>query len=344
MRLPSFVLFAVAALAVVLCTLAADEPKRTPSADDFATLFQQLSDDNSERREAAFKTLKTKGVEAVAPALNAALDEPLESGIRAVMLLEELDGGLDDKASLAAENALKRLAAEGAPGVASRAQEALNRHIVHRTVRAAKVIREFKGQIGSMPQSSQRFILEEDEDSLPTYGLVDRNWKGGAAGLQQFGRADSVRTLYLLKGHPLTAEELAEFHKQYPRIAIVERGAAFVGVGTGSHRFGCMIGTAVDGKPGDRAGLRPGDIVVRIGDYEIQSADDLIKTVAEYQPGDVVRFVYLRDEYRYQWLYQEWERDPTELGLLTPNLLLQSMRRETEVTMGAWELIPWNQK
>ena len=74
---------------------------------------------------------------------------------------------------------------------------------------------------------------------------------------------------------------------------------------------GAVIATVVPDSPGDDAGLRGGserrrlngvefrvggDVVVRIGDREVRSADDLIRVVAErLAPGQLVRFTVLRE-------------------------------------------------
>jgi len=343
MRRSSLLLPLAISVAIGFCSIAADEPVSKSGTESFQSLFEQLGGDNSDLREEALRQLKSKGAAAIEPTLKVALGEPLEASIRAVMVLEALDEAQDERVAGAAEGALKRLVSDGRPAVARRAQEALDRHILQRTMRAAQTIRDLKGQIGNMPQSSQRFLLDEDEDSMPSLGLIDRYWKGGAEGLEQFARVDSVRSLYLLKGHPVSMAGLAEFHKRHPSITLVARGEAFVGVSTGSHTLGCLIDNAVENKPAALAGLRPGDVIVRIGDYPVQSADDLIKVVAEHQAGDVVRFVYLRDDFRYQWLYHMWAQDPDSFPVLFPNLVLQSMRREADVKMGSWELIPWHE-
>ena len=106
----------------------------------------------------------------------------------------------------------------------------------------------------------------------------------------------------------------------------------------------CIISEAVDGKPAAKSGLRNGDCVTRIGDYEISTADDLIRVVGEYQPGDVVPFVILRDDhflYR-RWFYTWFRTQDEDWPPLFPMLMLQSMRREMPVTMGAWQLTPWH--
>jgi S1-C subfamily serine protease len=74
---------------------------------------------------------------------------------------------------------------------------------------------------------------------------------------------------------------------------------------------GAVIASVVPKGPGEEAGLRGGnqqrqlnglpvrvggDVVVRIGDRDVQSADDLVRVVSErLAPGQVVRFTILRD-------------------------------------------------
>jgi 2-alkenal reductase len=74
---------------------------------------------------------------------------------------------------------------------------------------------------------------------------------------------------------------------------------------------GAVIATVVPESPGADAGLRGGsdqrrlngvefrvggDVVVRIGDRQVRSADDLVRVVSErLAPGQVVRFTVLRD-------------------------------------------------
>ena len=74
---------------------------------------------------------------------------------------------------------------------------------------------------------------------------------------------------------------------------------------------GAVIASVVPKGPGEEAGLRGGsdqrqvnglpvrvggDVVVKIGDREVESADDLVRVVSErLAPGQVVRFTILRD-------------------------------------------------
>jgi len=74
-------------------------------------------------------------------------------------------------------------------------------------------------------------------------------------------------------------------------------GGAFLGVSVdgASPSDGLRLGNVVPGSGAERAGLRDGDVIVRIADTSIDSFSDLRSALARQQPGDTVRVVYLRD-------------------------------------------------
>lgn len=63
-------------------------------------------------------------------------------------------------------------------------------------------------------------------------------------------------------------------------------------------RSGLLVRGVVDGSPADEAGIKEGDLLVRAGDRELLSPDDLFGALAEVKPGDdlVVGLVRGADE------------------------------------------------
>ena len=58
---------------------------------------------------------------------------------------------------------------------------------------------------------------------------------------------------------------------------------------------GALIGSVLDGEPAAKVGLRAGDVIVRVGDTDIDSASALTRSVASLKPDTKVDIVVLRD-------------------------------------------------
>src|SRR6266516_6422175 len=56
-----------------------------------------------------------------------------------------------------------------------------------------------------------------------------------------------------------------------------------------------MVAEVEPGGPADRAGLKPGDLVVRIDQTEIAHAGELARVVARHAPGSRVKVEYVRE-------------------------------------------------
>lgn len=58
---------------------------------------------------------------------------------------------------------------------------------------------------------------------------------------------------------------------------------------------GVLISEVIAGDPAEKAGLKAGDVVTKIGDQEVRSPHDLLFEVLRYNPGDKVKIVVNRD-------------------------------------------------
>jgi len=73
-------------------------------------------------------------------------------------------------------------------------------------------------------------------------------------------------------------------------------GGAFLGVGGDGHGGdGARLAHVMPGSAAERAGLRDGDVLVRVDDVSVDGFEALRKTILARRPGDTVRLVYLRD-------------------------------------------------
>ena len=59
-----------------------------------------------------------------------------------------------------------------------------------------------------------------------------------------------------------------------------------------------MVASVDPSAPAGQAGLEEGDVIVRIGDTEIESADDVVVAVRALEPGTEVEIEWRRGERR----------------------------------------------
>jgi S1-C subfamily serine protease len=85
----------------------------------------------------------------------------------------------------------------------------------------------------------------------------------------------------------------------------VSRQPAFLGVQTVTLTdevqgvaadHGAILVAVVPGSPADAAGLQEDDVVTRIGDAEVEGADDLVRAVRSHEPGDRVEVTFVRGD------------------------------------------------
>jgi C-terminal processing protease CtpA/Prc len=58
---------------------------------------------------------------------------------------------------------------------------------------------------------------------------------------------------------------------------------------------GALISEVVSDSPAEKAGLKAGDVIVKIGEDEIEDEDDVGEAVREHDPGDALDFVIQRE-------------------------------------------------
>lgn len=74
-------------------------------------------------------------------------------------------------------------------------------------------------------------------------------------------------------------------------------GGPLLGVGANGRTpgDGVPLSHIMPGSAAERAGLRDGDVLVRVGEQPVNTFEELRNAIRARQPGDVVRLVYLRD-------------------------------------------------
>lgn len=84
------------------------------------------------------------------------------------------------------------------------------------------------------------------------------------------------------------ADEIIETGQSSTPIIGVSLDTAYTG-------DGARIGEVNENGPADEAGLRPGDVIVGIGDRDTQDATELVVAIRSYAPGDSVTLTFVRN-------------------------------------------------
>lgn len=71
---------------------------------------------------------------------------------------------------------------------------------------------------------------------------------------------------------------------------------AMLGVVTDKEDEGAKISEITKESGAEKAGLKEGDIITKLGDTKIEDPDDLTKAIREHKPGDKVTVTFLRDK------------------------------------------------
>ena len=112
---------------------------------------------------------------------------------------------------------------------------------------------------------------------------LDDRWTGGEAGLRYLRLIDNLRQVHLTDDCPIPENaRRGLIAREYGTFAVERRGKAFLGVSfsTGG-AGGCQIESVTAGGPASRAGLRPGDVIVRFGETPINTPAALLDAIRE---------------------------------------------------------------
>jgi S1-C subfamily serine protease len=94
-------------------------------------------------------------------------------------------------------------------------------------------------------------------------------------------------------------------------------------------RSGAVLFDLFDGEPAQRAGLRPGDVVLAVDGREVADSDDLISAIVALEPGRPARFRLLRDGVERAVVVWPGSDEPRS-GRVWPGLRVQPMQALTE--------------
>jgi C-terminal processing protease CtpA/Prc len=117
--------------------------------------------------------------------------------------------------------------------------------------------------------------------------------------IEGMARISDLALLTILNvAHAKEPVNFASLPSRPPSERAEERGAIGVYLGTmpdyGADAQGVRVAGVASDSPAARAGLREGDVIVKLAGAEIQNIDDLTGALSSRKPGDEVEIVVLR--------------------------------------------------
>ena len=110
----------------------------------------------------------------------------------------------------------------------------------------------------------------------------------------------------------------------------VEHAYLGIKVGDSTSPVGAQVSSVISGSPADKGGLKAGDVITKLDDKTIASADDLTAVVNAHQPGDAVTLDGLA-----QRQLAHAARDAGHAAFLARGASLPRPRRSSEPTRPA---------
>ena len=126
---------------------------------------------------------------------------------------------------------------------------------------------------------------------------LDDRWAGGEEGLKHLRSIARLKQVYLTDDCPLPESARAGLHAgRYGLFSVERRGTAFLGVSfNAGGAGGCQIDRTTPGGPAARAGLRPGDVIVKFGETPILTPAALLDAIREEgEVGEAMPVTVLR--------------------------------------------------
>lgn len=266
------------------------------SQAELGRVIEGLKSDSTRVSSEAERRLIRGGPSAIAALRDAVKQEPAVYRYLVPPLLERILRQCDSESARAAEQLLLELSQSEEGLVRREADSYLQNCEVVRMQRAYEAILRSGGRARF---STAIYNLDTNDQLYPSmrYVIIDENCKDSEAFLQTFLRLPLLPTLYLIEGHPLSEEQIGELKSARPKLRIETRARVKLGIDTvimNSNTLGVCLHLITPGSSASKAGLKTGDVLLKIGSTEVFTFPDLMKALTGLAPGDVVEVIFLR--------------------------------------------------
>lgn len=282
--------------------------KPAATAAEVAAWVEQLGAAQYARREAAARSLADAGRPALDPLAAAITGGDFEVASRGVEILRGMLAADDEPLAAEVERRLEDIAA-GDTAVDRLAQSALEFHQAGRAAAARERLESlgavFRERLATAGEQGIEVVFDaawrggpEDWRLLPRLrGVVCVSVHGvpldeSAVGV--LGRVRGVRRIDLF-GTAAPEAAVAALGGRLPDTLIDVRKGGKLGVSSIVQDGPCALSGVQPGSAADKAGLRPGDVVLAVDGEPVANFEALAARVARHGPGEVVRLEVRRD-------------------------------------------------
>jgi len=271
-------------------------PVLNATPDDIAKWIAELDDDRFSVRRAATRELSFAGMNAVAPLYQVADSGSPEASVRALSALTRLYRNADDETVDAVELALSELSDSENPGIAGRAEEILERHYDVRERRTFHEIQKAGGVFRESREDKKVVAKPGGISYVYTVLHIGVDWKGGTESLKHVRRLTRLETIrFVPTKDGLTEDDMTRLTVAVPRLNVVVRGAAKLGIKGVDTDFGCQVGFVSNGSAAEKAKLLPGDVIKQFDGAEVKDFEGLVGLIKTKSPGDKVEVQISRE-------------------------------------------------
>lgn len=157
---------------------------------------------------------------------------------------------------------------------------------------------------------NDKTVIEINGDKITVNGkVVDKKNDGDV--IVQRNKLRDVRALAGTRVY--NGGQSFSFDNEHLSLFSEDENRAMLGVSTkdsdNDKVKGAQVTTVSKGSAADKAGLKAGDVITRIGDKKIETAEDVSKAVREHKPGNKVPVTIMRDgkEQKYTAELDKWK-------------------------------------
>ena len=297
-----------------------DDPAPILTNEQVANAIEQLRSPEFPLRQKSMDLLKSVSAEQI-PLLAGAVQNHADNEVvrRCIELLERRYA-TGDRDSIVVHQASETLEAASKSDrwfIAEAARDALERHWKRRVEIAMLELQKLGAPMSPTDPSklwagSNNYngpLNRQDptsDDHLKIF--VDEYWKTGPRGFELLQRLSSLIShdfmmggsrvsMYVIDGHPLEHEQIAELKAIFGDIRVSERGRVCLGIShqpLNNDRGGVEVNNVQDGSSAAKANIQQADVLLKFDGKPLKDFDELIGVLKAYRPNDEVTFEVIR--------------------------------------------------